>query len=193
MSFLTSVVIVYQHNITCDRLKKKTNRIFSLKENNVNIKRIENFSSFSSRKANRANLYFIPLLGSTSRKRQLSRSRGSRDAAGGGERGEERESVLNKYEALQAPTTRLIGYRGTAALRRARTCVACRPGRGSRGRGCDVTYKVATHRRATNAGWAYCLRSRDEPFSRARLTAARLTGRGAVNRTPGAEAGEIDK
>lgn len=49
---------------------------------------------------------------------------------------------------------------------------------------CDVTYKVATHRRAVNATRAYCLRSRDEPFSRARLAAAaRLTGRGAVNRT----------
>lgn len=60
--------------------------------------------------------------------------------------------------------------------------------RTARGRGVlsDVTYKVATHRRAVNAARAYCLRSRDEPFSRARRSAAaRLTGRGAVNRTLG--------
>lgn len=53
----------------------------------------------------------------------------------------------------------------------------------------DVTYKVATHRRAVNAARAYCLRSRDEPFSRARRAAARLTGRGAVNRTLGGGSG----
>lgn len=61
-------------------------------------------------------------------------------------------------------------------------------GNGGTGRGCDVTYKVATHRRAVNAARAYCLRSRDEPFSRARR-AARLTGRGAVNRTLGGGSG----
>lgn len=59
---------------------------------------------------------------------------------------------------------------------------------GGAGRVCDVTYKVATHRRAVNAARAYCLRSRDEPFSRARR-AARLTGRGAVNRTLGGGSG----
>lgn len=48
-------------------------------------------------------------------------------------------------------------------------------------------YKVGTHRRAVNVARAYCLRSRDEPFSRA---TARLTGRGAVNRTPGGSRGK---
>ncbi|CAH2230164.1 jg12510 [Pararge aegeria aegeria] len=65
-------------------------------------------------------------------------------------------------------------------------------GCGDEGRGVrrsDVTYKVATHRRAVNAARAYCLRSRDEPFSRARRAAARLTGRGAVNRTLGGGSG----
>lgn len=78
-------------------------------------------------------------------------------------------------------TYRLPWLRGG---RRSRPLVASRAG-GDRS---DVTYKVATHKRAVNAARAYCLRSRDEPFSRARR-AARLTGRGAVNRTLGGESG----
>lgn len=62
------------------------------------------FSIFNG-KANRANLYFIPLRASTSRKRQLSAVRGSR-----GGRGVRDDGDQHAYQVLeeQAPTTRLI-------------------------------------------------------------------------------------
>ncbi|CAK1542104.1 unnamed protein product [Leptosia nina] len=41
-----------------------------------------------------------------------------------------------------------------------------------------ATYKVATHRHAVNAARAYCLRSRDEPFSRARRRPVNRKGGG---------------
>lgn len=130
------------------------------------------FSIFN-RKTNRANLYFIPLHATTSRKRQLSAVPKGRAATG---LGVTQDCRLNKY--LQGTSSADTSYSVLSAsvasvARRVASRVAhtrrasCKSPVWARRCRCDVTYKVATHRRAVNAGRAYCLRSRDEPFSRA--------------------------